>query len=292
MAMSSVAAVSAEEKSLELTVNDAVLEISAFEENGQVMVPVRAVCEALDMEVVWNDEAKRVEITKLPHYVTFTPFEDGYTFARTAPIMLGTAPQLLGEGVTYVPAEFFGEIIPSECEISETGVEITYGEQAEAEQSADRNVLITGNEEGKLTVYDPMQGEVIVNITEETKITDEEGADASAEILAAGKLVKIEYAPAMTLSLPPIANAVSITVLAGDYELVQTEVTGFEENGILVSLNEETVLVKAEDFFALDAEGNEIEELSEGDKITAIVSMASTFSIPPQRNVSFIRIVE
>ena len=277
----------------DIFVNGTQLEIDAFEdENGKVMVPVRAVCEALDMEVVWNAEAKRVEISKLPHYVTFSPVEDGYTFARTAPMMLGTAPQLLGDGVTYVPSEFFGEILPSECEITEDAVKISYGEIPTTEyEIADevfvKTVLVTAVEENKLTVYDPDQGEVIVHMTEETVVTGEK------EALTAGRLVDITYSPAMTMSLPPITNAESVTILAdmGDFELVETTVTAIEEEGILVGEGEnEILLVKAEDFSALDAEGNEISEFKAGDKITAIVSMASTMSIPPQRNVIFIRV--
>ena len=281
----------------DLYVNGTKLEIDAFQdENGKVMVPVRAVCEALEMDVAWDAEAKRVEITKLPHYVTFTPFEDGYTFARTAPQMLGTAPQLLGDGLTYVPSEFFGEILPSECEITEEAVNITYGETAEpedevtgeVEETAVKTVLVTAVEEGKITVYDPDQGEVVVNVTEETAVTGE------MEALVPGRLVEIAYAPAMTMSLPPITNAASIVILAeaGDYELVKTTVKAIEENGILVGETEEDsiLLVKAEKFSALDAEGNAISEFKEGDKITAIVSMVSTMSIPPQRNVMFIRV--
>ena len=46
---------------------------------------------------------------------------------------------------------------------------------------------------------------------------------------------------------------------------------------------------KTDDFFALDKDGNVIENVKNNSKITAVVSMVSTRSIPPQRNVCFIR---
>lgn len=298
MAASSMVATAAD-KELDVFVNDTEIALDAFEENGKVMVPVRAVCEALDMEVVWNDEAKRVEITKLPTYVTFTPFADGYTFARTAPMMLGTAPQLLGDGVTYVPSEFFGEILPVDCEISDEGIKISVAEVSEetteeqpVEETVKAKVLVTEITENGAMIYDPERGDVSLNITEETVVTNEAGEKTE---LAAGKLAEVEYSPAMTMSLPPIANAVSVTVMeAVDYELVETTVKGIEESGILVGEDESslTLFVKTEDFSAIDAEGNSIEEIAEGSKITAIVSTISTKSLPPQKNVLFIRVVE
>ena len=78
-----------------ITVNGSVLENSkVIEDNGTKMIPLRAICEALGFEVTWNNEARRIEIIKMPAYITLTPDEDGYTFAKTAPIQLGKAPFL------------------------------------------------------------------------------------------------------------------------------------------------------------------------------------------------------
>lgn len=304
IAVSSLGMMAASAKEdIDLYVNDAQMTVDAFEEDGNVMVPVRVVCEALDMLVSWNGEAKRVEITAegTPLYVTFTPFEDGYTFARTAPQLLGVAPQLLGEGITYVPAKFFGEIIPGATwEKTEKGIEITYVAETEdipvtdvvIEEIPAVKALVTDVTEEGIMVYDPARGEVKVNISEETEISEEDKA-----ALASGKMVEVVYGPAMTMSLPPMTTATSVKVLESeDYELIETTVQGIEEGGILVGETDKvedlTLLVKTEDFTALDAEGNAIEEIKEGSKITAIVSTISTRSLPPQKNVFFIRVVE
>lgn len=292
MTMTSAAGMaSAADNELDVFVDQTQIGVKAFEENGKIMVPVRAVCEALDMEVFWNGQARRVEITKLPIQVTFSPEKDGYTFAKTAPMKLGTAPQLLGAGITYVPSEFFGEIIPVKCEVRENRVNIIAGEQPAKDNS--RKMLVTESRDKQISVYDPLLGEVIVNITDETEISAENGKPAEKDTLIPGTLIEAEYSPVMTASLPPITSAKSITILEGQYELMETTVRDIREDRILVGgsdkITEQTLLVKTDDFFALDKDGNVIENVKNNSKITAVVSMASTRSIPPQRNVCFIR---
>ena len=78
--------------------------------DGAAFVPVRALCEGMGMEVQWDDEAQMVTVVDMPLYVTFSPTADGYTFARTAPMQLGSAP-LLKDDRTYVPVRFIDEIL-------------------------------------------------------------------------------------------------------------------------------------------------------------------------------------
>ena len=57
---------------------------------GIKMIPLRAVCESLGFTVEWDDDNRMITISDMPLYITLTPDADGYTFARTAPLMLGT----------------------------------------------------------------------------------------------------------------------------------------------------------------------------------------------------------
>jgi hypothetical protein len=94
--------------SMSLVVNGKTIQAPApfAKEDGTVMVPVRAVAEALGFEVKWNNEEKSVTLNK---GITFTLFKDYYIYMRTAPITLGTAPDTRG-GSTYVPMSFFTEV--------------------------------------------------------------------------------------------------------------------------------------------------------------------------------------
>ena len=81
-----------------------------FENEGVLMLPFRAITETLGFNVEWQGETGTIILTKGPVYVTMSAFEDGYTFSKTAPMMLGTAPILI-DGVTFVPAEFINQVL-------------------------------------------------------------------------------------------------------------------------------------------------------------------------------------
>lgn len=74
---------------------------------GVVMVPVKELVASMGLpEPTLNEETG---VYNMGVIITFTPGKDYYTFARTAPIELGTAPVVVGEDV-YVPLSFFVEV--------------------------------------------------------------------------------------------------------------------------------------------------------------------------------------
>ncbi len=73
------------------------------DEKGTVMVPLRAIAEALGYDVTWDNELKTAFLGKA---ISLTIGMDSYNYMKTAPIQLGTAPTLV-EGRTFVPLNFF-----------------------------------------------------------------------------------------------------------------------------------------------------------------------------------------
>ena len=71
--------------------------------DGFVMVPVRAIAEALDLTVIWFGDTKTVQIGKS---LSCTIGKDAYAYNRMAPVQLGTAPVIKNDS-TFVPIEFF-----------------------------------------------------------------------------------------------------------------------------------------------------------------------------------------
>lgn len=78
-------------------------------ENGVVMVPIRAIAEALGYEVGWTNETRGISLGKA---ISLQVGKDDYIFAKMAPIKLGTAP-IIVEGNTYVPLSFFTDVAQS-----------------------------------------------------------------------------------------------------------------------------------------------------------------------------------
>ena len=72
-----------------------------------VMVPLRAISEALDYDVYWDAETRGIRIGAATNLWIN---RDEYHVGRAAPIELGTAP-ILVDGVTFVPMTFFREVM-------------------------------------------------------------------------------------------------------------------------------------------------------------------------------------
>lgn len=94
---------------MDIVVNDKAIEApSAYtNEDGVVMVPLRAIAEALEYDVKWDASLNSVMIGK---GISLKIGEDNYNYMKTAPIKLGTAPELV-EGKTFVPLKFFKEVL-------------------------------------------------------------------------------------------------------------------------------------------------------------------------------------
>ena len=195
-----------------ITVNGKNIDKTYIENGGVKMIPLRAVCESLGFTVDWDGEAREIEISKLPMYITCSPDKDGYTFAKTAPQLLGTAP-VLKDGTTYVPVSFISEIMEGSVENGDD-LKISLSDVAVEPEAASASVYITEiNKEAKsITVKDFDRGTVCVNITDETEIIDSKGEKLSFDALTDERQIKITYNDAMTASLPPITNAVKIEV--------------------------------------------------------------------------------
>ena len=78
-----------------------------FNEEGILMVPLRAIAEALDYRVLWDAPSRKV---MLGNTITVAVEENSYVIGRRAPMELVCSP-VLQEGITYVPIQFFREVV-------------------------------------------------------------------------------------------------------------------------------------------------------------------------------------
>ncbi len=309
-AIAAMAVITAGASAQNIIVDDVTVSDAAYTADEKLMLPLRSLCEALDYTVEWDAETRGISLTKGAHYITMNIDVDGYTFARTAPMPLGTAPTLSAEGVTFVPANFVDEILKLEYSVAENGdvviktaVEETNEKIMEEITEA---VAITGTAsiteigENSITIEDDERGEVILNISEETEILGADGEAITAADLKEGDSITVEYSEPMTLSLPPQNTPVKIQIT--EIPEIQTaelegEIRAFEDGKILVggeNPTEQTALVTGEETIITDAEGNEItlDDLKVGDKIKAVHVQAMTFSIPPQTSAIEITVVK
>lgn len=102
---------------------------AGYTKGDQLMVPLRAVSEALGYKVEWNQEQYSADVTKATVWSPVHIGKDSYSFGKIAPQTLGAAPELKQE-VTFVPLSFFSEILKHKLRIDETGV-IIFEKQSE-----------------------------------------------------------------------------------------------------------------------------------------------------------------
>ena len=261
--------------------------VTGVEQNETDLLPVRKIAEHFGYTVGWQGEGSIVTLTKGAQYITFAVGQDAYTFAKTAPESLGS-PSVIVNDSTHVPVLFFTKLMGLNChETEENEYKVVLPSRAEITEI---------QEDGRLLVQDELWGEVVVAITEETKLIAN-GEMVNADVLEAGQAIMIEYGDAMAQSLPPQGTAVQITVLnlpveeetvaeegvafAGTIQAVEEEMVTIlsDETGeeIYLMISEETQITKG-----LDRRIYKIDDLAEGMRISGLHSEAMTASLPPQ----------
>ncbi len=264
--------------------------VTGIEQNEADLLPVRKIAEHFGYAVGWQEEGNIVTLTKGAQYITFAAGEDSYTFAKTAPESLG-APSVIVNDTTHVPVLFFTKLMGLNChELEGNEFKVVLPSRAEIAEI---------QEDGRLLVTDEKLGEVVVAITEETKLSAN-GEAITSDVLAQGQAIMIEYGDAMTASLPPQGTAVQITVLNLPVEQPEEEVVkeagvAFAgtiqaiEEGMVTILSDETetelclmIADETQITKGLDRRIYKIDDLAEGMRISGLHSEAMTMSLPPQ----------
>lgn len=97
-------------------------------DEAEGMLPVRQVAELMDLEVRWDDVVNAVAVGTIPMGVNFNVGVNSYNKARMTPFVLSAAPVQVVEGdyaVTYVPQDFFTEVLNAELTVDGDTLVIT-----------------------------------------------------------------------------------------------------------------------------------------------------------------------
>ncbi len=257
--------------------------------DNSVMAPVRKICETLGFNVEWNAETNDVVVEKTPMYFTFNIYNDGYTVAKTAPVLLGKAP-VLENSTTYLPVEFYKDIMSLDVVFENNELIIN----SSVEKTAN-TVIFSSVVDNLCVVYDIKLGDVLVNISSKTALSHD------LSTFEKGQLVEVVYDDFMTMSLPPITNAIEFKKLEGETaELVNGVISEIIDDGvnkqivikdeqgsdIALNIGDKTLLLQK------DGETATLDMFAKDVKISAVLSMAATRSLPPQRAAYAVRIVE
>lgn len=145
----------------------------------------------------------------------------------------------------------------------------------------------------RVTVAGP--NPVILNVSDDTVIVDEQGNELDQDVLTANVRIKATYGPIMTMSLPPMTNPEKIVVL-GMTARAEGSVSEIDENSIHVDvksdkvIGNDVILKVTKDTKIVDVYGQEVKlaDLKKGDKVVGYHSLIMTRSLPAQTNAELI----
>lgn len=222
---SSVVVVAAEvndNKKIEVTTRETIAleKFNPIENKGATLIPVRELSETLGYKVEWKESEKGVELSKGPNYTSIKIGVNSYFYARMAPVELSSEPILHG-GATYVPFEFFEEILREDVKLVNGNVVINGGKvdkpNVKQEQSEGAITSIFYTDRGAsirvIANKKSSQNDIVLHIDEDTKLVNVSNKAIKPEDLKVGNKVVVELPEIMTMSLPPQGYASYVKVL-------------------------------------------------------------------------------
>ncbi len=273
-----------------MLVNGVVLNADTYVDGENLMLPLRAICEALGYEVGYDAKTTMISLVKGAHYITMYPTKDEYTFSKMAPMSLGIAPQLV-DNRTYVPVSFVENILQGVgCEVDRNG-EIKITDPKQEENTYRFVTTLEDVADGKVLVMDEILGEVEVTFAEETIFQGIALAD-----IKEGTEFMVEYTDdAVTMSLPAQAVAKNVMSVELYEEVFPVEIASVTFAGTVKEVGEDFVLIETENgelqlnvsdetniHHVMNRRIYKINDLEAGMKISGSHAEATTMSIPPQ----------
>lgn len=182
---------------------------SVIEENGITYISVRPIAEALGLNVEWIGETKTVIISNGgPLYITFSIGNNGYTIAKTAPMPLSASP-IIVNSTTYVPTDVITDLLSYEIKEENNVLNIITDE--EKTQATGKGIVIEVSDE-EILFNDETRGEIRLNKSDAVIVMDEEGNELDINTISVDTRLIVEYGNAMTMSIPPLNNPVTIVI--------------------------------------------------------------------------------
>ncbi len=108
-----------------VVVNGQEIAVKVIMDGEVALLPVRAISEAMGLQVAWDETLFAVTVGTTPMGANFRIGENSYNKARMAAQQLSAAPQLIND-LTYVPVEFFTDIIEAQTEILDGTLNVSF----------------------------------------------------------------------------------------------------------------------------------------------------------------------
>ncbi len=212
-----------------------VSELNGYRKNETNMLPLRVVSEALGFQVQWDGELRQVCVSKDARNISLKSGENYYMVARKTPVKLSEAPEIKND-ITYVPIEFFREILKHQLIIA--GDDLAIIMEKKVEEEKEETLQLEGyikyiNEiDGDISILVDVKNsdieldDIYIHIVEESNILNENNEEIGLEDIKVGSKVKATTPKMMTMSIPPQTTGKEIII----EEFI--EINQIDKNGI------------------------------------------------------------
>lgn len=288
------------ERKMEIKVNGVPIAESGYQ-NGdekEMMLPLRAVTEALGFTLTWKQEDLSVELNKGNLFTTVKTGVDRYAINKMEK-SLGIAPVLL-DNKMYVPVSFIGEVLHGTILTAGNSVSITLSEQVKTMTTKGVVTSVYSSDKYSSVHINGINTDgLVLNVGKDTLIETADGKKLKLSDLKPGMAVQAEHSLAMTMSLPPQTPTYKITVLdgtdqkeligtAGAIEDVRTGTNGeislvIKGEGLTETSPDEVVLRLTDTTLITHENGEPADKskLVKGAKVIGFYNSMLTKSLPP-----------
>lgn len=182
-------------------------DISYHEEEGVKFYPIRPILEKEGFKVIWGQADKSVEVQKGPRFTKIYLGKNAYSKNKMAARELSREPIVIN-GLTYVPVDFFEEILDYEIteeELTEPEKPVEVKFTGYVRRLGENSLLVSETKDNKLA-FD----ELILNISDETEIVNNKGEKVKLE---PGNKIEANISQQIAMSNPAQSFASKIVVI-------------------------------------------------------------------------------
>lgn len=273
-----------------VSVNGALLDKPfLLSEQGNQMIPLKAIALAFGYEVRWIQSNQSIELMKGARFITIYSHDNQYTFGKMAPQAL-TEKAMFHEGSTYVPLDFVSELLEGFAYVTEEMIEV---QTQMMDQISTGNMVVESIKDGIIYVK-IFDGEGHVMVNEETTFSIY-GSDEVLKLsdIKVGDTLKVTHPSIMTMIYPPQYHAFHIERI-NDVNYTEGTILNVSDSSVLIKGFPMDIQINISDETHLkDANGVHItlDALHVGNRVRVYHSLAATKSIPPQ-SAGYLIIVE
>lgn len=189
------------------------------------------------------------------------------------------------DGKLYIPVRDAAAKLGYTLNYDEASKEIELGEAVDLMRASGVIVNVQANEDGKYRIELLGSTWVILTVDKSTVIKSLDGKMLTPADLKAGTQIDAEFGPAMAMSFPGQAQAVTVKVHANRVVKEDTiKAVKHTEDGWQVQLGDNLVLNAGKETRVMTSQGESLnwEDLKAGTKVTAYYGPLMMQSLPPQ----------